>query len=66
MVAGVSLIGGGKYSVGEKIDGVPVVAEEAGIPHYVCQDWIDEVLVVTSERGAVSGKAFKPAGWKPA
>lgn len=49
MVAGVSLIGGGKYSVGEKIDGVPVVAEEAGIPHYVCQDWIDEVLVVTSD-----------------
>lgn len=61
IVAGVSLIGGGKYSVGEKIDGVPVVAEEAGIPHYVCQDWIDEVLGGHLRRGAVSGKAFKPA-----
>lgn len=56
MVAGVSLIGGGKYSVGEKIDGVPVVAEEAGIPHYVCQDWIDEVLVVTSGEVPYPGK----------
>ena len=56
MVAGVSLIGGGKYSVGEKIDGVPVVAEEAGIPHYVCQDWIDEVLVVTSDEVPYPGK----------
>ena len=56
MVAGVSLIGAGKYSVGEKIDGVPVVAEEAGIPHYVCQDWIDEVLVVTSDEVPYPGK----------
>ena len=56
MVAGVSLIGDGKYSVGEKIDGVPVVAEEAGIPHYVCQDWIDEVLVVTSDEVPYPGK----------
>ena len=56
MVAGVSLIGGGKYSVGGKIDGVPVVAEEAGIPHYVCQDWIDEVLVVTSDEVPYPGK----------
>ena len=56
IVAGVSLIGGGKYSVGEKIDGVSVVAEEAGIPHYVCQDWIDEVLVVTSDEVPYPGK----------
>ena len=56
IVAGISLIGGGKYSVGEKIDGVPVVAEEAGIPHYVCQDWIDEVLVVTSDEVSYPGK----------
>lgn len=56
IVAGVSLIGGGKYSVGEKIDGVPVVAEKAGIPHYVCQDWIDEVLVVTSDEVPYPGK----------
>ena len=56
IVAGISLIGGGKYSVGEKIDGVPVVAEEAGIPHYVCQNWIDEVLVVTSDEVPYPGK----------
>lgn len=56
IVAGISLIGGGKYSVGGKIDGVPVVAEEAGIPHYVCQDWIDEVLVVTSDEVPYPGK----------
>lgn len=56
IVAGISLIGDGKYSVGEKIDGVPVVAEEAGIPHYVCQDWIDEVLVVTSDEVPYPGK----------
>ena len=56
IVAGIFLIGGGKYSVGEKIDGVPVVAEEAGIPHYVCQDWIDEVLVVTSDEVPYPGK----------
>ena len=56
IVAGISLIGGGKYSVGEKIDGVPVVAEGAGIPHYVCQDWIDEVLVVTSDEVPYPGK----------
>ena len=48
IVAGISLIGGGKYSVGEKIDGVPVVAEGA--------DWIDEVLVVTSDEVPYPGK----------
>ena len=56
IVAGVSLIGGGNYSVGEKIDGVPVVAEEAELPHYVCQGWIDEVLVVTSEAVSYPGE----------
>mgnify|MGYP000051986314 FL=1 len=32
------------------------MAEEAGIPHYVCQDWIDEVLVVTSDEVPYPGK----------
>lgn len=34
---------------GEKICGVPVVAGESDVPMYVCQEWIDEVLIVVSE-----------------
>ena len=34
---------------GEKICGVPVVASESDVPMYVCQEWIDEVLIVISE-----------------
>lgn len=34
---------------GEKICGVPVVAGESDVPMYVCQEWIDEVLIVISE-----------------
>ena len=34
---------------GEKICGVPVVACESDVPMYVCQEWIDEVLIVISE-----------------
>ena len=33
----------------EKICGVPVVAGESDVPMYVCQEWIDEVLIVISE-----------------
>lgn len=36
---------------GETIDGVPVVASAEDAPMYVCQHWIDEVLVVPSEEG---------------
>lgn len=36
---------------GETIDGVPVVASAKDAPMYVCQHWIDEVLVVPSEEG---------------
>ena len=31
------------------ICGIPVVADEASAPMYVCQEWIDEVLIVVSE-----------------
>lgn len=34
---------------GEKICDVPVVAGESDVPMYVCQEWIDEVLIVISE-----------------
>ena len=34
---------------GEKICGVPVVACESDVPMYVCQEWVDEVLIVISE-----------------
>ena len=34
---------------GKDIHGVPVVANEETAPMYVCQEWIDEVLIVVSE-----------------
>lgn len=34
---------------GREIHGVPVVANEETAPIYVCQEWIDEVLIVISE-----------------
>ena len=34
---------------GREIHGVPVVANEETAAMYVCQEWIDEVLVVVSE-----------------
>ena len=34
---------------GREIHGVPVVADEDAAPMYVCQEWIDEVLIVISE-----------------
>lgn len=38
-----------KNLVGEKIEGVEVVADEKSVANYVCQEWIDEVLIVLSE-----------------
>ena len=49
MIAGVCLIGDHESHVGEKIEEIPVIVEEEELPHYVCQGWIDEVIVVTSE-----------------
>lgn len=34
---------------GKDIHGVPVVANEETVPMYICQEWIDEVLIVISE-----------------
>lgn len=34
---------------GGKICDVPIVAGESDVPMYVCQEWIDEVLIVISE-----------------
>lgn len=38
-----------KNLVGEKIEGIDVVADEESVANYVCQEWIDEVLIVLSE-----------------
>lgn len=38
-----------KNLVGEKIEGIEVVADEESVANYVCQEWIDEVLIVLSE-----------------
>lgn len=48
-ILGVSILGSTSLSVGNKIAGVPIVADEAGTPQYVCQEWVDEVLIVTSD-----------------
>ncbi len=45
-IAGAAIID--KDQTGEVIDGVPVVANEETVPMYVCKEWIDEVLIVTS------------------
>lgn len=34
---------------GKNINGVPVVADETEIPMYVCNEWVDEVLLIISE-----------------
>ena len=46
-LAGVAVID--EKCTGEKICGIPVVAGESDVPMYVCQEWIDEVLIVISE-----------------
>ena len=38
-----------KDLTGQKIQGIPVVSDGKSVPEYVCQQWIDEVLVIPSE-----------------
>ncbi|MDU3137250.1 MAG: sugar transferase [Anaerococcus prevotii] len=38
-----------KNLVGENIEGVEVVADKESVANYVCQEWIDEALIVLSE-----------------
>lgn len=38
-----------KNLVGTTIDGIDVVADEVSVANYVCQEWIDEVLIVLGE-----------------
>ena len=47
-LAGVVLVDDEKVS--GTICGIPVVADEASAPMYVCQEWIDEVLIVIPEK----------------
>lgn len=47
IIAGVAIID--CDMVGKNIDGVEVVTNEETTPMYVCQEWIDEVLVVIPE-----------------
>ena len=35
---------------GQKIEGIPVLANEEDAANYVCREWIDEVLLVISEK----------------
>ena len=47
MVSGLVIVD--KNLVGEKIEGIDVVADEESVANYVCQEWIDGVLIVLSE-----------------
>ena len=35
---------------GQKIEGIPVLANEEDAANYVCREWIDEVFLVISEK----------------
>lgn len=48
IIAGVAIID--CDMVGKNIDGVEVVTNEETTPMYVCQEWVDEVLVVIPEK----------------
>ena len=44
---------------GRKICGIPVVANAKTAPIYVCQKWVDEVLVIPSETTPYPGELMK-------
>ncbi len=46
--AGVAVID--KNMIGQKIGGLSIVADEKTTPDYVCKGWVDEVLIVPSEK----------------
>lgn len=35
-----------REAIGQMLGGVPVVADRGSVPEYICQQWIDEVLIV--------------------
>lgn len=47
VISGVALVDADR--VGNVIEGIPVVAGTDDIPEYVCNEWIDEALIVISE-----------------
>lgn len=49
-IAGIALID--RSDIGKSIAGVKVVADQESAPMYVCQQWIDEVLLVTPDTEA--------------
>ena len=46
-LAGIALMD--SYQTGQEIQGIPVVANAERAATYVCQEWIDEVLVVPGD-----------------
>lgn len=40
----------GVFPVGGEIEGIPVVADGATVANYVCQEWVDEVLLSLPKR----------------
>ena len=47
-IAGLALIDADM--VGKEIDGISVVANERTVPNYVSQEWVDEILIVISQK----------------
>lgn len=46
---------------GQKIEGIPVLANEEDAANYVCREWIDEVFLVISEKIPLSTEAGRSA-----
>lgn len=57
ILSGVALLD--QNRIGEEIDGIPVVADEESVPMYVCQEWIDEVLIVTKSESDYSAELLE-------
>ena len=57
--AGVAVID--EDCTGQEICGVPVVATKSSTSMYVCQEWIDEVLMVIPDAPSLSGRSDRTA-----
>ena len=54
ILAGLAIID--RDMTGATIEGVPVVSDTENLPMYICQQWVDEVFVVTSGETPYPGK----------
>ena len=45
-----------KDMTGQTIEGIPVVASAETAPDYLCREWVDEVFIITFQKGGYSQK----------